>query len=138
MKEKSRENYLKTRDDHIRRAKEWTKNNPEKVAQTREKRKDKNKKWHKEHIKKPEVKSRRATNEANRRAIKRKSGGSFSHDEVLKMGEDQKWKCKICECDIKNSFHRDHIFPLSKGGSNFISNIQLLCPPCNQRKHNKI
>lgn len=33
-------------------------------------------------------------------------------------------------------FHRDHIVPVSRGGTNDFENIQLLCPPCNTQKGN--
>ena len=32
----------------------------------------------------------------------------------------------------------DHIYPRSKGGRDIDDNLQLLCPPCNRRKSNKI
>lgn len=31
----------------------------------------------------------------------------------------------------------DHVVPLSRGGTNYIDNIQPLCGPCNSQKHAK-
>lgn len=45
----------------------------------------------------------------------------------------------ICEfCKSKEKLHMDHILPISKGGKNEISNIQILCQKCNSSKSNKI
>lgn len=82
-------------------------------------------------------------NEQNRRARKANAEGSFTAAEVRDLFEKQNGKCAICFSKItlkpKCSYtaHRDHVIPLSAGGSNWIENIQLTCPSCNLRKHTR-
>ena len=45
---------------------------------------------------------------------------------------------KCIECGSKEKLEYDHIIPFSKGGSNTVRNIQLLCENCNRKKSNKI
>lgn len=82
---------------------------------------------------------------------------TFCSDEcVEKLKRETDWKrirfevferdkgiCCICKkaLDKKgyNSFHVDHIVPLSKGGEHYsLDNLQLLCPNCNLKKSNKM
>ena len=39
-----------------------------------------------------------------------------------------------CMTDLAKGFHLDHILPLSDGGPSTLSNLTLLCPPCNRAK----
>lgn len=52
----------------------------------------------------------------------------------------ERGKCADCGKDLiqelEDNYHFDHILPLSKGGTNDLSNLQLLCGPCNLTKSN--
>lgn len=46
-------------------------------------------------------------------------------------------KCAACLCDISSKYQIDHIMPAKHGGTNDMSNLQLLCVGCNIRKRDK-
>ncbi|MGP1675929.1 MAG: HNH endonuclease signature motif containing protein [Burkholderiales bacterium] len=77
-------------------------------------------------------------NHINRRAKKKNGAGKLSHGIADRLMVLQQGKCPVCCIDLRESgYHLDHIEALSKGGAHEDSNIQLLCPPCNQCKHVK-
>ena len=75
---------------------------------------------------------------ANRLAMKKGAAGTFNRDDIETLLEAQDEYC-LCGTDISVApYHIDHIVPLSRGGSNWPSNLQLLCAPCNLSKHNSV
>ncbi|WP_416367040.1 HNH endonuclease [Rhodopseudomonas palustris] len=72
--------------------------------------------------------------QANRRAKKRAALGSYTSSDVVEIRELQRGRCAYCPTAL-DKFHIDHIIPLAKGGTNYRSNIQLLCQPCNNKKY---
>lgn len=50
-----------------------------------------------------------------------------------------KYQCQSCgKTSTETNLSIDHIFPLSRGGKNDISNLQTLCLTCNKSKTDKI
>lgn len=45
---------------------------------------------------------------------------------------------KCVRCGSRKNLEYDHIIPVSKGGSNTVRNIELLCEECNRSKSDKI
>ncbi len=74
---------------------------------------------------------------ADRRAKTKGCAGGVSAAWIEHLLVLQKKQCAVCTKSIPDSYHVDHIFPLSKGGVHVKSNIQLLCKRCNLTKSAK-
>ena len=77
----------------------------------------------------------RRSHSRNRRAVQASASGVFTGDDAKKILTLQRGKCPVCKASLDDGYHVDHIHPLSKGGTNDKSNIQLLCPHCNWSKN---
>ena len=73
---------------------------------------------------------------ANRYAREKGAEGSHTLAEWKAVKEKYNNRCAFCG-ELK-PLTKDHIIPLSKGGTNYITNIQPLCRNCNSKKNNKI
>ncbi|HTQ70641.1 MAG TPA: HNH endonuclease signature motif containing protein [Acidocella sp.] len=112
----------KEREDERKRL--WKSNNPEKVRAGARK----------TYAKSPE---KGAAKYHIRRARKMQAEGSFSAEDIKKIRSSQKDKCAACTTKLHGGGDVDHITALVSGGSNWPRNLQLLCRPCNSKKHAK-
>jgi 5-methylcytosine-specific restriction endonuclease McrA len=142
-KDTRRHNYLQNKQRRKEKQREYRLANKAKLQAAkkawceanREKKRELDLTWQRENRQKVLV--YRKVSEHKRRAQKLKSGGSYTACEINKLMHKQRARCACCKTSIAAIYEIDHIMPLSKGGSNDIVNIQLLCPPCNRRKSAK-
>lgn len=62
--------------------------------------------------------------------------GSHTFEEWQRLEEKFQYKC--AKCHEAKALTKDHIIPLSLGGTDFIWNIQPLCRSCNSKKWKKL
>lgn len=90
------------------------------------------KKYQQTYRAKPKKKEIRRIYSIQRRALKANALGMFTPEDFRNLCELYNNKCVACK--NKRKLTVDHIVPLSKGGSNYLSNIQPLCGSCNSSK----
>jgi len=122
---RARENYKENREYYLKKAKKWREENPERKKEYAEG-------WEKKN------KHKRKMYKQNRRAAEAKAEGDFKSEDILRIFDMQRGRCGICskKKDLPD-MHVDHIEPISKGGSNWPRNLQLLCKKCNLSKSAK-
>jgi 5-methylcytosine-specific restriction endonuclease McrA len=117
VKKYKREMYLINRDTFVERSRAWRSANQE----------------------------RELTGSRNRKARAKGSEGFHTGEDVKAIWVRQGMKCAVPGCTYpisdkigsKHKFHIDHVRPYARGGSNWPSNLQILCRFHNMQKLNK-
>lgn len=73
----------------------------------------------------------------NRRARLNGISGWHDHEDVARLRAEQNDQCAHCRIDLCGAGEVDHKTPVSRGGTNWPHNLQLLCMLCNRKKHAK-
>ena len=118
------------------RVKEWRERHPDRVLELRQAWYEVNKPivvqrvtdWNAAH---PEAKLVRCR---NYRARVNGAEGSHTAADISALFDAQGGACVYCKRQLGAGYHVDHIHPLSRGGSNWPTNLQLLCARCNNNK----
>jgi len=80
----------------------------------------------------------RKTGRAVRRAKAAKAGGTYTWAEVMRIFLAHDKRCAYCHEPVEGQPDPDHVVPLSRGGSNSITNVVPCCRPCNADKSNHL
>jgi 5-methylcytosine-specific restriction endonuclease McrA len=158
--EKDRENlarwYRKNREKVRERSAHWKRENPEKAREQRARYRQENPEYyqnHKEYYREYSVRYRSENQEKERerkalwyknnrdkvyangrrrRARILKAAGTHTAEQWQARLDYYGGKCRYCGCDGKMEV--DHVIPLSKGGTNWPSNLVPACKTCNRKK----
>jgi 5-methylcytosine-specific restriction endonuclease McrA len=120
-------------------AKAWRQRNPEKSRQQAKEWRELNPEWSRQNARRwrEENPAKARAADANNRARRKAIEGSHSASDIQRLFAQQRGACAYCKASVRGGFHVDHIQPISKGGSNWPRNLQILCAKCNLTKKAK-
>ena len=72
-----------------------------------------------------------------RRAAEFRADGHHTAADIKRIFADQGGICAACKIDVSGGYQVDHVRPLSRDGSNWPENLQILCKPCNCSKNDR-
>lgn len=121
MNQQTREWRERNAERHSTLVREWYQRNREQhLASSRQ--------WAADHL--PE----KAAARRRRRAIEAGAAGSCTLAQIEARIAYYGYRCAYCGGPYEEL---DHVIPLSRGGSNWASNLRPACRSCNRRKHSK-
>jgi len=122
--------YMRYKEDSdkyqelLRRSREWQKRNRSKVAK-------KERNWRKRNPEKIKQKN------SNRRARENEAPGGHTRIQWLSKFQFHGFRCFYCFHSLTEmNVTKEHRIPLSRGGSDFVSNLVPACHSCNSKKLN--
>lgn len=150
-KEYDKKSRAKSKDSRAAYNREWAKKNPDRFAEIHRMWKEENRervranqrRWQIENKERVRENQRRwaadnpermRAKKLRRRGAEMRAEGTHNGEDIKRILEAQRHKCAYCGLALKRGYHVDHIVALSKGGSNWPSNLQCLCPKCNRSK----
>lgn len=139
----AREHRAKNPGPHRASSQKWQRNNRERAAAKRRLwHETKGSLYHRARSKRwrdANIETVRAYNAAKmriRRGLRGENGGSYTLQDIAALRTKQENCCAACgRDDLK--LEVDHIVPITKGGTNDPTNLQLLCGRCNKSKGNR-
>lgn len=131
VKETKRKRYLADSERVKAKAQAYREANPERVALV-------NRTWRSSNVERlreyraANSERRRAHRHARRARMMRAASDAYTHaDFMAAMEERDVWRCSYCDGPAE---HVEHVIPLSRGGSNDVSNLTWACASCNLSK----
>lgn len=82
-----------------------------------------------------------ASNNVNHYSEVNESDNIFQRERISDTVKREVWRRdggKCTKCENRYKLEYDHIIPISRGGSNTVRNLELLCEGCNRKKSDKI
>ena len=141
-----KKNHIKNRKKHLEEMRKWYKKNKKKrqkycqkyYLEHREDLLERAKKREQKYVEEQNSKylARTARRNHKRRSLNEQAENTLTEEEWWIILENQENQCASCEREFSEELFptRDHIIPISKGGSLIFGNTQALCLSCNSSK----
>lgn len=136
---RSKQYYEDNRDYYLEYSKEYKRNNKDRVSAQRTKYRQENA----DKIRQDNLEYQRNNPlkikafQHRRRTLLLNAEGDHTDKDIEMIYLEQNGLCAYCGVELNGKFELDHIYPLSRGGSNSPSNLACACVRCNRSKNDK-